>query len=85
MIPTTPAMNLATIDWQTAVFEPAITTVVISLVAIALLMISIKVVDKTLPFDLHKELAEDDNVAAGIVVGAVILGVSIVIASVAHG
>jgi uncharacterized membrane protein YjfL (UPF0719 family) len=40
-----------------------------------------KVFDKCTPGDLHKEIVENKNVAAAIVAGAVILGISIIIAA----
>lgn len=40
-----------------------------------------KLFDKCTPGDLHKEIIENRNVAAAIVGGAVILGVSIIIAA----
>ena len=86
MTPAQFALPLALIqDMSTDVIQPVITTVVIGVVAIAMLMISIIVVGKVLPFDVHHELSEDHNVAAGIVVGSVVIGVAIVIAAVAQG
>lgn len=44
-------------------------------------IIGYKVFDKCTPGDLHKEIIENKNVAAAIVGGAVIIGVSIIIAA----
>ncbi|MBP1628838.1 MAG: uncharacterized protein H6Q00_3313 [Holophagaceae bacterium] len=40
---------------------------------------------KVLPFSLRKEMEEDQNTALGIVLGALILGISIIIAAAIHG
>lgn len=40
---------------------------------------------KLAPFSIHKEIEEDQNTAVAIVLGAVILGLAHIIASVVHG
>jgi uncharacterized membrane protein YjfL (UPF0719 family) len=52
-----------------------------AVVGIAAAVIGFKVFDKCTPGDLSKEIIEHKNVAAAIVAGAVILGVSIIIAA----
>ena len=37
--------------------------------------------ERIAPFSLKKELAEDDNVAVGIVLGSIVIGLSMIIAS----
>jgi uncharacterized membrane protein YjfL (UPF0719 family) len=55
--------------------------VLFAAVGIAAAIVGYKVFDKCTPGDLHKEILENKNVAAAIVAGAVILGVSIIIAA----
>ncbi len=62
-------------------WEALLATVVYGLVGMGLAFVGYKVYSWIVPFDLNKELAEDDNPAVGIVVGAVILGVSIIVAA----
>jgi putative membrane protein len=50
-------------------------------VGIAAAVIAFKVFDKCTPGNLAKEILENKNVAAAIVAGAVILGVSLIIAA----
>ncbi|MEY4385685.1 MAG: hypothetical protein RLY20_968 [Verrucomicrobiota bacterium] len=50
-------------------------------IGIAAAVIGFKVFDKCTPGNLTKEIIENQNVAAAIVAGAVILGVSIIIAA----
>ena len=54
-------------------------------VAIALLLLSVWLMERMAPFSLRKEIEEDHNVAAAIVIGAIVIGVSLVIAAVARG
>ena len=50
-------------------------------IGIAAAIIGYKLFDKCTPGDLHKEIIEHKNIAAAIVAGAVIIGVSIIIAA----
>jgi putative membrane protein len=42
-------------------------------------LIAFKVFEKLMPFSLRKEIEEDQNTALGIIMGAVILGLAIII------
>jgi len=42
-------------------------------------------ITKLVPFSMRKEIEDDQNTALGIVIGAVILGLAIIIASTIHG
>jgi putative membrane protein len=44
-----------------------------------------KVAEKLLPFNLVKELVEDDNIAVGVLMAAIIIGLALIIASAIHG
>jgi len=50
-------------------------------IGIAAAIIGYKAFDKCTPGDLHKEILEHKNIAAAILAGAVIIGVSIIIAA----
>ena len=65
--------------------EPVLSTVLIGVVAILMLGASIFVMEKVTPFSIKKELEEDHNNAMAIVMGAVVIGVALVIAAVARG
>jgi uncharacterized membrane protein YjfL (UPF0719 family) len=54
-------------------------------IGIALFAAAIKIIQKTVPFSLEKEIAEDQNVALGIVMGALIIGLAIIVAAAIHG
>ena len=59
--------------------------VVFSIVGVAVLTISFKVMTKLSPFSIKKEIEEDQNVALAIIMGAVIIGLSIIIAAAIMG
>jgi uncharacterized membrane protein YjfL (UPF0719 family) len=48
-------------------------------------LVAYKVMERFLPFNVDKELAEDQNTAVGIVVGSVMIGLAVIIASAIHG
>ena len=54
-------------------------------VGIVLLFLTFLVVQKVLPFSLRKEIEEDQNVALGIVIAAVIIGISLIVSASLHG
>lgn len=78
-------LALPKIDFETQIVQPIVSTVVIGVVAIALLFISVWLMEKLSPFSLRKEIEDDHNLSAAIVVGAIVIGVSLVVASVAQG
>lgn len=56
-----------------------------SLIGVALFWISFIVIDKLTPYDLWKEIIEEKNVSLAIVVGAMCLGIALIVASAIHG
>lgn len=62
-----------------------LTSVVYAALGIVIFLVAFKIAEKVLPFDLIKELTEDDNVAVGILMGSIIIGLAIIIASAIHG
>ena len=72
-------------DWLAAHARPVIDSVLYSALGTVVLMAAFAVIEKALPFSLRKEVAEDQNVALGIILGAFILGVSIIISAAIRG
>ena len=68
--------------WHAQTLGQAIAYMLIfALIGIAAAVAGYKLFDKCTPGDLNKEILEHRNVAAAIVAGSVILGVSIIIAA----
>ncbi len=76
---------LRDLDVETQLIQPVVITVVIGAIAIAMLLLSLWVMDRLTPFSLRKEIEEDHNISAAIVMGSIVIGVALVIAAVAHG
>jgi uncharacterized membrane protein YjfL (UPF0719 family) len=58
-----------------------VASVVYALIGVGIFAVAFMLMEKIAPFSLRKELAEDDNVAVGILLGSIMIGLSIIIAS----
>lgn len=59
--------------------------IVFAFVGLVCLVLSIWIAGKLSPIPLRKELEEDQNTAVAVILGAMILGMSIIIAAAIHG
>jgi uncharacterized membrane protein YjfL (UPF0719 family) len=62
-----------------------LSTVVYTVFGVLVFGLAFLAMVKISPFSIRKELEEDQNVALAILMGAVILGLAIIIAAVLHG
>ena len=60
-------------------------SILYALIGVVVFWLSFVVIDKLTPYNLWQELVEKQNVALGIVVGAMALGISIIVAAAVHG
>lgn len=56
-----------------------------AIIGVAVFWVSFVIVDRLTPYDLWAEIVEKKNVALAIVVGAMCLGISIIVAAAIHG
>jgi len=63
----------------------AVTTLVFSLIGIALFTLAFLIIVKVAPFSTRKEIEEDQNVALAILIGSVIIGIAVIVAAAVHG
>lgn len=68
-------------DWMSSHARPLVDSIVYSIVGSVVLGLSFYVIEKVLPFSMRKEIAEDHNTALGIILGAFVIGLSIIIAA----
>jgi uncharacterized membrane protein YjfL (UPF0719 family) len=65
-----------------------INTVVVSLIFVGIglvvFLLAFLLITKITPFSIRKEIEEDQNTSLGIVIGAVLIGLSIIIAAAIH-
>jgi len=72
------------IDWA-PFLKALVASVVYSLIGIIMFAVSFAIINMVSPFSLRKEIEEDHNTALAILIGAVILGLSIIIAAAISG
>jgi putative membrane protein len=56
-----------------------------SAMGFALFGLAFFVIVKVAPFSIRKEIEEDQNISLGIIIGAVIIGISLIISAAIHG
>jgi len=62
-----------------------VATLVFSLIGLVLFALAFWIISKVSPFSIRKEIEVDQNVALGIVIGAVIIGIALIVAAAVHG
>lgn len=65
--------------------ELIIATLAFSILGILLFALAFWIIVKVAPFSVRKELEDDQNVALGIVIGAVIIGIALIVSAAVHG
>lgn len=60
---------------------PMIGTIVYSLLGFVVFMIGFAIFDKLTPFSVRKEIEQDHNVALGIIIGAGLIAIAIIISA----
>ena len=60
-------------------------SILYALIGVLIFWLCFVIIDKLTPYDLWQEIVEKHNVALGIVVGAMSLGISIIVAAAVHG
>jgi putative membrane protein len=76
---------VATMDWNRLGID-ALTAVIFGVIGILLMVLGYKVFEWITPkLDVERELAENHNLAVAIVVAALLIGISIIIAHVMTG
>ncbi len=58
-----------------------LSSLVYSLIGIFIFVIALVVIDKLTPYSIHKEIEEDQNIALGIIIGATLIGLAIIISA----
>ena len=67
-------------------FQPihVVNALVFALLGIVIFLVSFAILDKLTPYALWKEIVEEQNTALAILIGAVSLGICIIIAAAVH-
>ena len=56
-------------------------TLVYSVVGMTIFGVALLIITKVAPFSIKKEIEEDQNVALGIIIGSVLIGLSLIISA----
>ena len=72
-----------TFEWLRA--SAVLGSILFASIGVLVFWLAFLVLDKLTPYRLWEELVEKQNVALGIVVGAMALGISIIVAAAIHG
>jgi uncharacterized membrane protein YjfL (UPF0719 family) len=62
-----------------------LSAVLFGAVGILVFVVALKLITTFSPFSVKKEIAEDQNVALGILVGSIFIGLAIIVGSAVHG
>ena len=65
--------------------RPIFDSIVYSIVGTVVLVVAFWMIEKMLPFSMRKEIEEDHNVSLGIILGAFIIGLSLIISAAIRG
>ena len=62
-----------------------IETLAFTLIGLILFALAFWIIVKVSPFSIRKEMEEDQNIALGIVIAAVIIGIALIVSAAIHG
>jgi len=65
--------------------QSLLSAILFSVIGIVVFAVAFFVVAKVVPFSIRKEIEEDQNTALGIVLGAIIIGLSLIVSAAVHG
>ena len=71
--------------WITSHIRPIVDSFIYSILGTVILCLTFWFIEKVLPFSMKKEIEEDENVSLGIILGAFIIGISLIIAAAIQG
>ncbi len=66
------------------IVQALVQSLLFAVIGVAIFALAFLAICKVLPFSVRKEIEEDQNTSLGIVLGSVIIGLSIIVASAIH-
>jgi putative membrane protein len=72
-------------DWLATHLRPIVDSVVYSVIGCVVLLAAFWLIERILPFSMKKEIEEDQNTSLGIILGAIIIGLSLIISAAIQG
>ena len=71
-------------NWE-VLLRQLVETVVFSLLGLAVCVVFFLVLVRFCPFSIRKEIEQDQNISLGLIIGAAIIGIALIISSAMHG
>jgi len=72
-------------NWLATHLKPLLDSLLYSAIGTAFLFLCLKIAGKMVRFSIEKEIVEDENVALGVIMGAFILGIALIISAAIRG
>lgn len=69
------------INWMQIVSE-IVSVCIFTIIGLVFFGISFLIITKAVPFSMRKEIEEDQNTSLGIIIGAVIIGIALIISAI---
>ena len=69
---------------MTTLVSNVIAAIVFAVLGISVFLVSFLIIDRVTPYTLWKEIIEEHNTALAVLIGAIALGMSIIIAAAIH-
>ena len=85
LIDTKLASTIALVVPMNQMVDLIIETLAFTLIGLILFAIAFWIIVKVSPFSIRKELEDDQNIALGIVIAAVIIGIALIVSAAIHG
>lgn len=82
---TTPLSTIALVVPMNQMLELIVTTLIFTVTGLILFALAFWIMGKVTPFSIRKEIEEDQNMALGIVIAAVIIGIALIVSAAIHG
>ena len=65
--------------------EAIVTALIFVIIGLIFFAIAFFVLEKGMPYSVHKEIEEDQNTSLGVIIGSMLIGIAIIIAAAIHG
>ena len=85
LIDTKLASTIALVVPMNQMVDLVIETLAFTLIGLLLFAIAFWIIVKVSPFSIRKELEDDQNLALGIVIASVIIGIAMIVSAAIHG
>jgi uncharacterized membrane protein YjfL (UPF0719 family) len=79
------SVNVAFVVPMNQMIDLIVETLAFTLVGLVLFALAFWIIVKVSPFSIRKELEEDQNIALGIVIASVIIGIALIVSAAVHG